>query len=139
MGHLFRFFQKKQTNAIESVQEMTLTLIGMRVTQVYKIDCADGNAQIALLRKVYEKNADHLEPEKCTDRPEQSLMALMNSCGVLYWNGFHGPHPKNLHDGTMFQFSAAVNQGQTIHADGSENFPKGYREFVRTLNEWLTE
>ena len=39
----------------------------------------------------------------------------------------------------MFDFRATVNDGQEIHADGSENFPKGYHDFVRELNKILTE
>jgi len=42
-------------------------------------------------------------------------------------------------DGIMFDFRATVNDGQEIHADGSENFPKGYHDFVRELNKILTE
>ena len=39
----------------------------------------------------------------------------------------------------MFDFRATVNDGQKIHAVGSENFPKGYHDFVRELNKLLTE
>ena len=42
-------------------------------------------------------------------------------------------------DGIMFDFTATVNGGQTIHADGSANYPKGYNEFVRELNKMLAE
>ena len=41
--------------------------------------------------------------------------------------------------GIMFDFRATVNDGQEIHAEGSENFPKGYHDFVRELNKILTE
>jgi len=37
----------------------------------------------------------------------------------------------------MFDFKAIVNDGQILHADGSANFPKGYREFVRGLDAML--
>ena len=63
----------------------------------------------------------------------------MNACDVPHWNGFHGAHPKNVQDGIMFSFEASVNGGQVVSADGSANFPKGYHEFVRTLDEMLAE
>ena len=69
----------------------------------------------------------------------QTMIELMNTCGILSWDGFHGKHPKNVSDGIMFDFTANVSGGQTIHADGSANFPKGYHEFVRTLDEMLAE
>ena len=68
-----------------------------------------------------------------------SGLELMNTCGVICWDGFHGKHPKNVKDGIMFDFRATVNDGQEIHADGSENFPKGYHDFVRELNKILTD
>lgn len=114
--------------------------MGMRVTQVYKIDFAEGNARLSRYWKNYSRECgDQLEPEKSVACTEQRLVELMNSCGVIHWDGFHGAHPKYVLDGTMFRFSATVNRNRTIHADGSENFPKGYREFVRGLNEWLAE
>ena len=63
----------------------------------------------------------------------------MNNCSVIRWDGFHGEHPKNVKDGIMFDFTATVNGGQTIYADGSANYPKGYNEFVRELNKMLAE
>ena len=36
-------------------------------------------------------------------------------------------------------FTAAVNGGTTIRAEGSANYPRGYGELVRTLNQLLSE
>ncbi len=64
---------------------------------------------------------------------------MMNTCGVLCRDGFHGKHPKNVSDGDMFNFTASVNGGQVIRADGSANFPKGYQDFVNYPDGLLTQ
>ena len=83
--------------------------------------------------------SDELVLESSVPCDAQTMIELMNTCGILRWNGFHGKHPKNVSDGIMFRFEATVNGGQGIFADGSENFPKGYREFVRALDSMLAE
>ena len=55
----------------------------------------------------------------------------------MKWNGFHGKHPRNVRDGEMFTFAAVVNEGEKISADGSENFPKNYRELKERLHVLL--
>ena len=123
---------------ITSVEEMTLTLRGMRGSYVYKIVCESDKPELRLYREVFSGEDTILELEKKAVPDTQVILDLMNSCGILRWDGFHGKHPKNVQDGIMFTFSAAVNGGQTIRADGSANFPKGYHEFIRTLNAILS-
>ena len=90
-------------------------------------------------REAYVNGEDVRILEKSTLCDTQAMIERMNTCGILRWNGFHGKHPKNVLDGDMFVFEASVNHGQTIYADGSANYPKGYREFVRALNQLLSE
>jgi len=125
--------------AITSVESMSLTLHGMRGSSVYEITQTGESLELCLYRLVYsgEETSRRLEARVIPDA--QEFLALMNSCKVQQWDGFHGKHPKNVSDGIMFNFTAEVNGGQVIRADGSANFPKGYHEFVRTLNEMLRE
>ena len=124
---------------IASIETMTLTLQGMRFCNVYEITNEDGKTVLRRFRKVYSKGADTLELEASAVCDSTDFIELMNNCGVICWDGFRGKHPKNVNDGIMFDFRATVNDGQEIHAEGSENFPKGYHDFVRELNKILTE
>ena len=63
----------------------------------------------------------------------QQALQLLNDCRLLAWDGFYGPHPKHVLDGTMFRLTATVNGDQTIRANGSQNFPKHYRDFTDGL------
>jgi len=124
---------------ITAMKTMTLTLQGMRFCNVYEITNEDGKAELRRYRKGYSNGADTLDLEASAVCDMTDFLELMNTCGVIGWDGFHGKHPKNVMDGIMFDFRATVNDGQEIHAHGSENFPKGYHEFVRELNQILTE
>ncbi len=122
-----------------AVESVTLTQHGMRGTTVHEIVCKDGKAEVRLCREGMTDGKKVLVPQACASAEIQTIVGLMNTCGVLSWDGFHGKHPRHVCDGIMFTFTATVNGGQTIRADGSANFPKGYREFVRTLNAMLAE
>ena len=130
---------KDCSQTITALETMTLTLQGMRFCNVYEITNEDGKAALRRYRKRYSNGADTLDLEASAVCDMSDFLALMNTCGVICWDGFHGKHPKNVKDGTMFDFRATVNDGQEILAHGSENFPKGYHEFVRALNQILTE
>ena len=130
---------EKAPKAVTSVETMTLTLRGMRGGHVYKFEGEGDAAELRRYREVYSGGEDELVLKSNVPCSMQTMIELMNTCGILSWDGFHGKHPKNVSDGIMFDFTANVSGGQTIHADGSANFPKGYHEFVRTLDEMLAE
>ena len=132
-------FARNYKKTITSIESMTLTLQGMRGANVYEIAHVDGRTELRRFRKVYSNGVDMLELETSAVCDITDLIELMNTCGVICWDGFHGKHPKNVKDGIMFDFRATVNDGQEIHADGSENFPKGYHDFVRELNKILAD
>ena len=68
----------------------------------------------------------------------EDCLQQLNACKVGSWNGFHGAHPKNVTDGIMFTLEATVNGGTRLYADGSQNFPKHYHDFVGWLSEQLS-
>ena len=128
---------REGSKAVTSVETMTLTLHGMRGSYVYKLEEEGGTTVLRRYREVYRGGEDELKLEASVPCTVQTMIELMNTCGILRWNGFHGKHPKNVSDGIMFDFAATVNGGETIRADGSANYPKGYYEFVRALDEML--
>ncbi len=129
--------RKKRQKHIVSVQELTLKTMGMRFTHLYKIEQQAGSCSLSRYRERFTDGTARWELEKSISCTADCLVTLLNSCGVIGWNGFHGRHPKRVSDGVMFTFSATVNDSQIIHADGSANFPKGYHEFVRQLDALL--
>ena len=146
LGMLFGLFgcsgaadQTVSSKTIASVEMMTLTLRGMRGGTVYKFETQSAPPKLCRYREKYSGTEDFLELEKSITLPHEEMIGLMNACKVFKWDGFHGKHPKNVSDGIMFCFEAEINGGQTIRADGSANFPKGYHEFVRTLDEMLAK
>lgn len=122
---------------IVSMESITLSLQGMRFANVYEIRNKDGKTEISRFRKLYSNGKDTLALEASAVCDTAEFIDLLNACGVICWDGFHGKHPKNVKDGIMFDFRATVNDGQKIQADGSENFPEGYHAFVRELNTML--
>lgn len=129
----------RSENTVTSVESMTLTLRGMRGGFVYEIVNEANKTELWYYLERYSGEETLLELEQSTVFDTQVMIELMNTCGIIHWDGFHGKHPKNVLDGIMFNFMATVNGGLTICADGSANFPKGYHEFVRALDEMLAE
>ena len=130
---------KRADSSVSAVSAMTLTLRGMRGTQVYTLANENGKTELRLYRSFFSDGKSVLKLEKSAECALETLIEQMNACGVLRWDGFHGKHPKKVQDGMMFCFQAVVNDGQSCRADGSANFPKGFHEFVQKLNRLLTE
>lgn len=132
-----RFLKKgKFLRRIDSFEKIILRISGMRVTVEYEI--LNGEAvRLSRYRIGYTDGEDVRELEKSVSCRKEVIFELLTSCGIVRWNGFHGKHPKNVQDGDMFRFFAVVNDGQIICAEGSANYPKGYGEFIHTLNQML--
>ena len=111
----------------------------MRGSSVYEITGDAETTELCLYRLVYSGEETVRELEKSVVCDTKTILEVMNTCRILRWDGFHGKHPKHVSDGIMFRFMATVNGSTEIRADGSANFPKGYHEFVRALNQMLTE
>ncbi|MBE6935970.1 MAG: hypothetical protein E7458_05645 [Ruminococcaceae bacterium] len=128
----------KPKKSVSSIESMTLTIHGMRGSRCYEITDEDGMIRLQRYQMYVKDGEDVLELDGAVDCDKESFLALINSCQVMSWDGFHGKHPKNVSDGDMFRFEASVNGGETIQADGSANFPEGYRDLVRSFNELLS-
>lgn len=124
---------------IVSMQALTLRTSGMRGASEYEIVMKSGNAEVSRYGIRYSNGTDERVLEQRAECGEERMLKLLNDCRLLSWDGFDGPHPKGVLDGTMFRLSASVNGGRRILAQGSQNFPKHYRELTDGLYEILTE
>ena len=129
---------KKDTlTTLTSFEKITLRVIGMRYDIEYEILNKPPKAVLSLYRISYKDGSNKRVIEKSAVTDTEMMLEIFNLCKIISWDDFHGNHPKDVKDGVMFKFQAEVNEGQTVYAEGSENFPQGYREFVSALNRIL--
>ena len=124
---------------LDAFEYVTLQVIGMRFNQTYEIRNQESEVALSRYNNVYENGEKVQKLDKTVTCDPEEMLKLLRECRVAAWDGFFGKHPKNVRDGIMFAFTAAVNDGQTIRAEGSQNFPKGYHEFVQALDQLLSE
>lgn len=88
----------------------------------FRVQPLGGRAQIELsmtrVKKPLIKEADPAVLEK--------LRTLLENSNALSWDGFNGPNPPGVLDGTGFSLNVVFADGQKISARGSNNFPKGF-------------
>lgn len=118
--------------SITSFEYVTLRVMGMRFTNEYELLMKNGKAELSQYAVRYGSGdrEDTRVLEKRAECSESEALDLLNGCGVLLWNGFHGAHPRGVLDGTMFRLKAKVNGETTVTADGSQNFPKHYHDLT---------
>ena len=130
--------KRNDKNCISSFEIVTLRISGMRFTAEYEIIPQGEKAEISQYRIRYSKPEQERILEKRAVIGADEALRLLNDCALLSWNGFHGAHPRGVRDGIMFSLKATVNGGVTLRAEGSENFPKRYRDFTDGLNDLLS-
>ena len=121
----------------EAFERILIRESGMRGSWEYEIINKGSEAEITFYRIYYADGNDERRAEEKASCDINTFNDILRKHGVLKWNGFHGKHPKHVRDGIMFRFTAELSDGTTIKADGSENFPKGYREFTGWINDTL--
>lgn len=124
---------------ITAFSEIRLRLSGMRVTEVYEILCRGEEAELSLYWMSYEDHKENPHLQQRVTVPAAEMIDLLNRCGILKWDGFSGKNPPGLLDGTQFTFTATVNGDRRLHASGSNNYPKRYRDFTDALDGMLRE
>lgn len=124
---------------ITSFSEIRLRLCGMRITEVYEILCRGDEAELSHYLLSYENHEDNYHLQKRVTLPAGDMVDILNQWGVIKWDGFYGKNPPGILDGTMFRFSATVNGDRKLHADGSNNFPRHYRDFTNALYQLLNK
>ena len=121
---------------VENFTSIALKELGMRGSQIYEILPKDTEAEISLYDIIIVDRKDQKRLAKLATCDKQIIIDIINDFGILSWDGFHGKHPKGVLDGIMFDFNAVIDD-KTIQADGSENFPKNYKEFRHKIQEIL--
>ncbi len=124
---------------IENFEKVSLKIIGMRGTIIYELICSGDTVEITNYSVRYNNGKSENIPEDSVSCDSGAVISKLNELGVASWNGFKGKHPKNVLDGRMFDFTASVNGGKMIRAEGSENFPKHFHDFTGWLYEILRE
>lgn len=130
-------FERKKVISYESI---FWRISGMRSIREYEILKRAEGAEISVYEMRFGSGRDmerHLMKRMLY--PDEKLLELLNMCEVCRWDGFHGKHPKGVRDGIMFSFRAEINGGESIRAEGSENFPKHFREYRREIDRLLFE
>ena len=125
------------SGVIESFEIVALHTSGMRHVTDYEIVTKEGKAEVSPYAVGYRDGEEERHLEKRAVCEEAAALKLLNECRLLSWDGFRGPHPKGVEDGTMFTFKATVNGGKEIRAAGSQNFPRHYRDFTNGLYKIL--
>ena len=123
----------KQSDRIENFEVVTLRVSTMRNVSEYEMLMKDGKAEVSYFSIRFTQSKDERVLEKRVSVDEAEALKLLNDCGVLSWDGFHGAHPRGVTDGTMFNLHATVNGGKKIYATGSQNFPRHYRDLTDGL------
>lgn len=122
---------------IYSFELIALSLSGMRIMEEYEIIRCGNKAQLSRYTVMYSGGEDRRRLEQRAETDCDEIIALLNDCAVLKWDGFYGKNPPSVLDGTMFSFRAEINDGRKIRASGSNNFPKHYRDFTNALYDIL--
>lgn len=129
-------FRQETVAAFSAIR---LKISGMRITEVYEILCRGGETEISQYWLRFESHEEKYILQKRAIVPSGDMLALLNQCRILKWDGFSGKNPPHVLDGTMFGFTATVNDNRRICASGSNNFPKHYRDFTDALHRMLNE
>ena len=122
---------------ITQLESLTVRFSGMRLTSEYEIIANGDTSELSLYYFNYADGEEKRVLSNSVTCDTQEVIDKLNACGAGRWNGFHGKHPRGVLDGTMFTLSASVNDGQRLNADGSQNFPKNFRDFEQWLYEKL--
>ena len=136
------FFNRNKSEKIDKITGFTVVTLkttDMRTTREYEITNDGQAATVSLYQEICVPNGRQRQLQQRTTCRIENALQLLNDCAIHKWNGFHGKHPRNVHDGTMFTLEAIVNGGISIYADGSENFPKHFFDFRNGLTNLLNE
>ena len=126
-----------KNKCIDKFEKLTLRESGMRFTSERELIMCENGVEVSQYEIRYTKNGDERILIKRSLISREAALKLLNECKVMSWDGFSGAHPRFVKDGIMFNLTAVVNDGKVIRAEGSQNFPKRYREFTNGLNGLL--
>ncbi len=130
---------------ITSFDTITISITGtMASTEEYELVRTADGVDFSYYSGGWNFNED-MDREEClinrvagNEENYQQMLALLNECEVMEWNGFNESNP-NVLDGESFSFSATVNDGTTISAGGSNAYPKNYATLLHAIEAIVLE
>ena len=129
-------FKKKKD--VAAFEKLTFSISAMRYHHEYVIARDGENATVEFYNGYFRRDEEG-EPEKTLSRSAAEIVKLLKDCGVDRWDGFSGKNPRGMLDGIMFNFRAELAGGDSIYASGSNNFPRGYRDFRDALEAMIRD
>ena len=130
---------KRKKDILTEIESLRLRISGMRCTRQYEVICNKSEAAVFRYEIKYVNRTEICKLDKKAICELDEILNLLNNCNIIAWDGFHGSHPRNVLDGDMFRLHAVVNGKKIIQAEGSANFPNGYRELVSSFDRILSE
>ena len=132
----------KGAGQIHSFSKITIRETGFRAfEEEFELLHDEETTSLTLYCGAWHFN-DNVAKEDCTvfrviggEELYEQLLLLLNTFHVGKWDGFHGSNPPGVCDGTMFEMQGVINGDVCLYATGSNNFPKGYHEFLAVLKE----
>ena len=129
--------QSSRSEKVTDFEFIRIHLSGMRSQCEYEINRRGPKTEILHYSILYRGGEEVKELENSASCDTDVVLNILNEYGFISWDGFKGPHPKWVKDGTMFRLEASVNGGRIIKASGSENFPKHFKDFLQWMNSKL--
>ncbi len=118
------FFRKKKKKeepkareTVESFSVVTLEISSTSsLTELEAVRTGSG-AEVSVYGKHWGSGERFLKGRAECGADE--ILALLNECDLIGWDGFAGEHPPGLLDGGTFALTATVNGGRRVSAGGS--------------------
>ena len=125
--------------AVNDFQRLTLSISGsMANVREYEVLAEAGSAVLSCYNGWWDwedpgDRENYLET-RTEDSPDlyQSVLTLLDDCGVAGWDGFSESDP-NVLDGEMFSLELVLADGSVLTAHGSNAWPDGYNTFYQGL------
>ena len=122
---------------IDSFERVTLRISGMRHVICIEITEKENMAEVSEYTPQFSGGQETRTLKRRVECSKEEILKLLNRSKLLAWDGFSGKHPRHVLDGTMFRLDAVVNGGTTVHANGSQNFPRHYHDLTDELEKIL--
>lgn len=123
---------------IESFEKVTLCVSGMRYVSEYEITPSGDKAVFSEYCFTYRDGKRTRELKNSAFCDLAAATELLNKCRLITWDGFDGKRPPGVLDGIDFSLKANVDGNKTICANGSQNFPRHYRDLVDGIHKVLS-
>ena len=128
-------FDSNRKIPLDDFVQFSLRISGMRASVEYIIEKHEDSCLLSYYSHLYNGNERIRKLEEETSLTQEEVQEAFSRFSISKWDGFHGKHPRAVKDGEQFELVITNDGEKAIRADGSANFPRGYRE----LRQWLDD